>query len=301
MDDPVSKYIPECADQVFVKFNADGSHETRKVASPMTVRHVLCHSTGVLAAEGPQKIYGEILKRRGKPYELMEDEVRDMAGVPLAFDPGTRWAYNPSTEICGRLVEVISGKPLREYVKEKILEPLGMKDTDWYFGEEYKLRFVTRYDLRGGRLAAVRGEWAARSPFSKDTRFCQASRGLNGTVEDYARFCRMILNGGELDGVRILKLETVKLMGENALPVPNNGGEGFMFGLGFQICPERVLAEGLGLSKSVSPGSLTWGGALNTKYLIDPSKGLVVLLYMNRTPDPALWNRFLDAVYASLE
>ena len=304
IDDPVSMYIPECTDQVLEEMKPDGAYTTRKVASPMTIRHVLSHSSGFLGNRNITSLrQGLMSKRDNKPYTTLAEEIKDMIQLPLAFDPGTEWNYNPSSNIVGYLVEVISGKPLRDYVKETILTPLGMVDTDWYFPESYRERMVTAYNERGGQLIAQENVWSGRNPFQEDTRYCQGNSGLSGTIEDYARFCQMILNGGEFNGKRILGRRTVEMMSVDQLPHPNAGGPDFHFGLGFEIYPDKET-ERKGVSnftQMVSPGSLQWGGMYNTDYLIDPKEGLIILLYTNRNPDIKIWEKYVNTVYQVLQ
>ena len=235
----------------------------------------------------------------GKPYATLEESVKDRLKLPLAFDPGTQWSYHYSSDIVGYLVEYFSGKSLREYVKETILVPLGMKDTDWYYPDDYRSRMVTAYKEEDGKLMPQENVWSGRNPFSSDTLFCQAGTGLNGTIEDYARFCQMILNGGTFNGMRILGRRTIEMMGIDQLPHPNSGGPNFCFGLGFMIYPDPK--EYPNYTSMISPGSLSWGGYYNTDYLIDPKENLIILLYTNRIPDTLIWEKFLNTVYQALE
>ncbi|MDR1673050.1 MAG: beta-lactamase family protein [Bacteroidales bacterium] len=303
IDDPVSKYIPECTDQVFTGWNADGSYNTRKVATPLTIRNILSHTSGISGNRDIQEIRRKAMdKRGGKPYETLKEEVLDLIQLPLAFDPGTQWNYHPASDVWGYLVEYFSGKPLRDYVKEAILVPLGMKESDWYYPESYRTRMVTAYNDQNGKLIPQTNVWSGRNPFSEDVRYCQSGTGLNGTIEDYARFCQMILNGGTFNGKRILGRRTIEMMGIDQLPHPNNGGAGFHFGIGFQIYPaqdtdRRSISN---FTPMVSPGSLSWGGMYNTDYLIDSKEGLIILLYTNRIPDTKIWEKFLNTVYQAL-
>ena len=179
-----------------------------------------------------------------------------------------------------------------------------MIDTDWYFPESYRERLVTAYNERDGKIVARADVWSGReNPFQENTRFCQAGTGLYGTIEDYARFCQMILNGGAFNGKRVLGRRTIEMMSIDQLPHPNNGGPDFHFGLGFEIYPEKET-ERKGISnftQMVSPGSLQWGGMYNTDYLIDPKEGLIILLYTNRIPDTKVWEKFLNTVYQALQ
>lgn len=303
LDDPVSNYIPECTNQVLTEVKPDGSYTTRPVASPLTIRHLLSHTSGFMGSRELQKLRQEQMKKRDhKPYETLAEEIKDLIGLPLAFDPGTQWNYHPSSDVCGYLVELFSGNPLRDYVKETILIPLGMKDSDWYYPESYRARMVTAYHEKNGKLVAQNNVWSGRNPFSEDTRYCQAGTGLNGTIEDYARFCQMLLNGGTFNDKRILSRRTIEVMSTDQLPHPNGGGPDFHFGLGFEICPDKeTQRKGIAnFTPMVSPGSLHWGGYYNTDYLIDPKENLIILLYTNRVPDTKVWEKFLNTVYQAL-
>ena len=304
IDDPVSKFIPECTDQVLVELKPDGTYTTRPAASPLTIRHLLSHTSGIMGNRSLQTLrQQQRAERDNRPYATLAEEVLDMMQLPLGFDPGTEWNYHPASDVVGYLVEYFSGMPLRDYVKETILKPLGMVDTDWYYPESYRARMVTAYNERDGALVPRDDVWSGRNPFQEDTRYCQGGTGLNGTIEDYARFCQMILNGGVFNGNRVLGRRTIEMISVDQLPHPNNGGPDFHFGLAFEIYPEKeTQRRGIAnFTQMVSPGSLQWGGMYNTDYLIDPKENLIILLYTNRIPDTKIWEKFLNTVYQALE
>jgi CubicO group peptidase (beta-lactamase class C family) len=180
-----------------------------------------------------------------------------------------------------------------------------MTESDWYYPENYRNRFVKAYTEKDGKLVEEPDKWSGRNPFSADTRYTQAGTGLNGTIEDYARFCQMILNYGTFNGKRILGRKTVEMMTVNQLPQPNNGGPDFQFGIGFEINPDpkemTVHRDVVNFTPLVSPGALNWGGAYNTDYLIDHKENMIILLYTNRVPDTKIWEKFLNTVYQALE
>jgi CubicO group peptidase (beta-lactamase class C family) len=304
LDDPVSKYIPECKNLVLEKLNEDGTYTTRPASTPLTIRHLLSHTSGISGNSDIVKLRRQIMKKRDdKPYKTLAEDVKDLLSLPLAFDPGTQWNYHPASDVCGYLVEYFSGMSLREYVKKTIFIPLEMKDSDWYYPSVYKDRLVTAYNEEGGKLVAKNNVWSGRNPFSDDTLYCQAGTGLNGTIEDYARFCQMILNKGSFNGKQILGRKTVEMMGIDQLPHPNNGGSDFHFGLGFEIYPDKET-ERKGVSNFtplVSPGSLQWGGYYNTDYLIDYKEQMIILLYTNRIPDTKIWEKFINTVYQAIK
>ena len=288
LDDPVVRYIPEMTDRVVVR-GPGIVDSTRKAASPVTIRHLLSHSSGVNPS-GQQSAVS-----------TNAEYVKQLVQNPLLYDPGTDWNYHPALDVVAWLVEYFSGKPLQQYLQEKIFTPLGIEDMAYYYDESFRSRFVTMY--RGGQSGLQPVEmWSGRNPFGNEREYAQGGTGLNGTIEGYARFCQMILNGGTFNGHRILGRRTIEMMSQNQLAFPNSGGRGFQFGLGFQIYPETPEQGDISnFTPMVSPNSLTWGGMANTDYLIDPKEELIVLLYTNRIPDTKIWEKFLNTVYQSLE
>lgn len=309
IDDKVADYFPEIPDRVVTKVNEDGSYETRPVETPMTFVHLMSHTSGLNAglvgaikraeraqmrkagaasgAEAGQRSF-EADPRSG----TLEDEMIKLANYPLGFDPGSEWNYHISTNMLAYMVERISGKPLRQYVKENILEPLGMNHTDWYYSGEALERFVLPGSIVEGKLVAGT-DMFARGAVSQQQSYCEGAIGLNGPIEDYAKFCQMMLNKGEFNGRRILKPETVELMtGINRLPEKNAGGRGFQFGLGFELYNASKKPV-----PAVSNTAYAWGGMLGTEYIIDPENDLIVLYYTNMFGNERLYPVYLAAVY----
>ncbi|MDR1557197.1 MAG: beta-lactamase family protein [Tannerellaceae bacterium] len=295
LDDPVSKYIPEMTDQVRLEGSDENNPQTRKAASPVLIRHVLSHTSGIT---GPQRVPGT----PPVAYETLEAYVKELVKAPLAYDPGSQWNYHPSSDVWGYLVEYFSGKSLQEYVGEVILEPLGITDMAYYYTPDFAERFVNIYRENEGKTEPAE-MWSGRFPFGEDRRYASGGTGLNGTIEGYARFCQMIANGGVFNGQRILGRRTLEIMARDQLAHPGSEPEDFHFGIGFQIYPSEsprwnILSD---FSPMVSPGSLSWGGMANTDYVIDPQEGLIILLYTNRVPDTKVWEKFLNTVYQALE
>lgn len=312
IDDPVSKYFPEISDKVVTKVNADKTYETRPVASPMTFAHLMSHSSGLNAG-----LVNEIIKAEKKEVDVeiksspisgqrtmgsnprskyLKDEMLQLAGYPLGFDPGSEWSYHISTNMLGYLIEVISGMPLREYVKQSILEPLGMNDTDWYYTPDKLSRFVKVYNSVDGKLEPASNMYSEATVSSEQT-YCEGAIGLNGPIGDYAKFCQMLLNKGELNGVRILKSETIEMMTTvSRLPEINSGGEGFRFGLGFELYNEKKKPI-----PEVSNSAFAWGGMLGTEYIIDPENDVIVLFYVNMFQRDFLYPSFLSKVYRLID
>ena len=287
LDDPVAKYIPAFADtKVGVeRKNEQGETVLELVPQerPMTIEDLMRHSSGITTGS-----YGDSLVRKAyAPSELYDGDfdnavVADrIAHLPLEQQPGTTWVYGLSTDVLGRVIEVVSGQSLYEFEKQRLFDPLGMKDT----------LYRALDPARQIRLAQLLPEDAAVSDPRRRTltamrQYESGAGGLVSTVADYARFCEMILRGGELDGRRYLKPETFKLMASNRL-WPASGvnpsawyfpGDGFGFGLGFAVRTGPGVAN--------PPGSideLKWDGALGTYFWIDRKEDMFAIL-MIQTP-----------------
>lgn len=314
IDDPVSKYFPEIPDRVVTKVHEDGTYETRPVQSPMTFVHLMSHTSGLNAglveeirrSEG-QKTgtfagFGGAMPEKapdgqhsfGGDYnaKYLEDEMLDLAKYPLGFDPGTAWNYHVSTNMLAYLIERISGKPLRQYVKETVLDPLGMTETDWYYGKDALKRFVKTYTMEEGELK-LGSQIYVEGAVSSEQTYCEGAIGLNGPIEDYARFCQMLLNKGEFNGHRILKPETVELMTTvDRLRGVEAWGEGFRFGLGFELFNELKKPV-----PAVSNTAFAWGGLFGTEYIIDPENDMIALFYINMYQRDPLYPLFLEKAY----
>ena len=313
IDDPVSKFFPGIPDRVVTVVHDDGTYETRPVASPMTFAHLMSHSSGLNAglvgkirrietdrADSVRRANGDTSTRSGVGQRTggigsaryLKDNMIALAKYPLGFDPGTEWSYHISTNMLAYMVEIISGKPLREYVKETVLQPLGMNNTDWYYESEALNRFVKAYNYTDGKLQPASNMFS-EGTISKDRTYAEGAIGLNGPIEDYAKFCQMLLNRGEFNGHRILKSETIDLMTKvNRLPEINSGGKGFQFGLGFELYNEikKPVPE-------VSNTAFAWGGLYGTEYIIDPENNMIALFYLNMPRHDKLYPLFLSKAY----
>lgn len=215
-----------------------------------------------------------------------------LAKYPLGFDPGKEWNYHVSSNMLGYMIEVISGKSLQDYIKENVLNPLGMKNTAWYYAPAGISKFVKPYSIVNGQMEAGSTMYAEGAISSKQT-YAEGAIGLNGPIEDYAKFCQMLLNKGEFNGHRILKPETVTMMSTiNRLPEKNSGGKGFQFGLGFELYNDLKKPN-----PAVSNSAFAWGGMLGTDYLIDPENDLFALFYINMYKHEPLYPQYLVKVY----
>jgi CubicO group peptidase (beta-lactamase class C family) len=283
VEDPVGKYVPELKDLK----TKDGK------PANLTLRHLLTHTSGM----------GEATSEQSKKAEKLADLIPVYASQPVKFEPGTKWEYCQSgINTLGRIVEVVSGKPFDAFLQERLFTPLGMKDTTFYLMPEQLPRLAKAYKKEGDKLeespiAFLNG----RAPESRD-RYPAANGGLFSTGPDYARFCRMILNEGTLDGRRYLKPETVKQM--TTLQTPESIKTGFTEGngWGFGWC---VVRKPQGVSEKLSPGSFGHGGAYGTQAWIDPTKGRAYILMTQRanfpnSDDSPVRKAFQEAAAAAL-
>ncbi|MGB2634635.1 MAG: serine hydrolase domain-containing protein [Candidatus Acidiferrum sp.] len=290
LEDPVSKYLPEFKNpKVLVKPANGGQAYTIPATREITIRDLLRHTSGITyqwnADLGP--LYKEANVASGLlPYDgTIADSVERLSKQPLLFNPGERWEYGLSVDVLGRLVEVISGKPLDEFLRTRIFEPLGMKDT-YFFPPDNKLdRLATAYTYYDGKglnrfpdAPIVDGAflYTADYPYRGPKKLFSGGAGLNSTAGDYARFCEMMLEGGKLGKVRILSRKSVELMTHDQLGkiAPDEG-----FGLGFGIDGVKAPLAELG-----TPGEYNWGGFFYTGFSIDPKEELIVIFMAQLHP-----------------
>lgn len=294
LDDPVHRHIPEWKNLGVFRAGFIGTFQTGRCERPMLVVDLLRHTSGLtygfqnrtnVDAAYRKRGIGE-LERRG----TLDAMIASLADLPLEFSPGTAWNYSVATDVCGYLVQKLDGKPLAQALQDRVLGPLGMKDTAFEVRPDNTGRFASCYAATpsGGM---TRTDDAKKSPYLETPSFVSGGGGLVSTTADYFRFCRMLLNGGELDGVRILGRKTVELMTANHLP----GGkyltdmsqslfseaayDGIGFGLGFAVTldPARSLLPG-------SVGEYSWGGAASTYFWIDPKEELIVIFMTQLLP-----------------
>ncbi|MCC6959905.1 MAG: beta-lactamase family protein [Dehalococcoidia bacterium] len=292
LNDPVSRYLPSWKDQkVFVSGDADNP-ELEAPAQPMTFRHVLSH-TGGLTYGATNHPVDRLFRREGvnrDRNETLATFIDRLGRVPLRYQPGTAWMYSVSTDVCGALVEAISGKPFDEYLREVIFEPLGMKDTSFWVTPEKRDRFTANYQRNPDRSLKLIDDPQGESTYYTPPSFFSGGGGLTSTTADYLRFCEMLRRGGELDGTRILGPRTLAMMHKNHLP---GGGdlaglaigtfsetayEGTGFGLGFATTLGEVQAGSLGA------GDYYWGGAASTIFWVDPVEDLVCIFMTQLMP-----------------
>lgn len=304
LDDPVSNYIPSFAKPLVLdKFNpADSSYTTVPAKREVTLRDLLTHTSGIDYAVIGSPYMKAIYAKAGIPvgFEggnlLLQTEIAKLGKLPLAHQPGERFTYGLNTDVLGAVVEKISGKPLDQFFRERIFEPLGMNDTYFFLPAVKQSRLVPIYTYNEkGKLQPLEhyGAITADYPVRKGTYF-SGGAGLSSTTADYAAFLQMLLNKGEYNGKRLLARRTVELMTSNQIGDLNVRLN--KFGLGFEITTEQGQAK-LG----VSEGSFSWGGYFGTTYWVDPKEKLVCLLFTQQSPLKSdLHDKFRASVYQAL-
>lgn len=282
LEDPISKYLPEFKNPRVLVKPATGQPYTIPAAREITIRDLLRHTSGLTYNWNTDlgQAYADANVASGLlPYDgTIGDSVRRLASVPLLFNPGERFEYSLSVDVLGRLVEVVSGMPLDRFLRTRILDPLGMKDTYFFLPPEKVGRLsaaYTYYEGTGlGRFPdkpIVEGTFAysADYPYQGPRKLFSGGAGLVSSPMDYARFCQMMLGGGALGNVRILSRKSVELMSHDQLG-KIDGERGF--GLGFGVDGVKGPLPELG-----SPGSFNWGGFFFTEFAIDPKEDMIVI------------------------
>ena len=267
LTDPISDWIPELkGKQVVIEEN--GTNYRMSAHRPITFRHVLSHTAGV---DPSREVLTEkelaLLPRKA----TLEETLINRAPLPLNFHPGDDWQYGSSTDYVALLVERISGQSLVGYLQEKILDPLKMHDTSYIVPKDKINRVAAVYSPNGPNQTIE----LFRETEYRETTYFGGVAGLSSTVSDYWRFSQMLLNGGELDGVRLLSPKTVNLMisnhsGENDVYIR---GPGYTFGLGFGLVNDAGTAR-----DPLTPGTFSWGGAWGTIFWIDPVENMIGIM-----------------------
>jgi CubicO group peptidase (beta-lactamase class C family) len=318
LNDPVSRFFPSWRDHKVWVSGRGADMQTEAPNRPLSMRDMLCHTGGLtygsaLAALGApdsghpvDAVYAEVGVRRGRGETLMQF-MDKLAKVPLRYQPGERWMYSLSTDVCGALVEKISGQRFDKYLQEHIFGPLGMKDTSFQVAPENLDRFCANYQ-RGADKQLRLVDDPAKSDYLTEPSFFSGGGGLTGTTEDYLRFCEMIRRGGEFEGARILGPRTIALMRRNHLKdgkdltqmaiggFSETANEGVGFGLGFATTLDSVK------SGSIAAGDFYWGGAASTIFWVDDVEDLVVVFMTQLMPSGAFNFRgqLKSIIYASI-
>jgi CubicO group peptidase (beta-lactamase class C family) len=294
LDDPVHRFIPAWRDLGVFAAGVEGAFQSSRTAEPMRTIDLLRHTSGL--TYGFQQRTNVDAAYRKLKLDGVDSEgglqafVDTLGTVPLEFSPGAAWNYSVSTDVLGYLVEKISGMPFDVFLKTRIFDPLKMVDTGFFVPEGQRDRFTACYALTPSGRVVLQDD-PEKSHFLKDPSVKSGGGGLVSTADDYMRFCRMLLNGGQLDGARLLSPKTIKLMTMNHLP----GGqelvqaskslfseavfEGLGFGLGFAMTIDQARTKNLG-----SHGEYFWGGMASTAFWIDPVEDLAVVFMTQLMP-----------------
>jgi CubicO group peptidase (beta-lactamase class C family) len=303
LDDQLARYLPEYANvKVFVGTDSAGKAILKTPDRPIVIRDIMRHTAGFVTDggdAGAEKIFAEV-----DPLNFdntLDQFSRKLVTVPLAYDPGTQWRYSPAVDVQARLIEKLSGVPFESYVRSRVLEPLGMRDSAWTQPEARYPRLAAAYAVGpDGKLSRKSTADIRRFNFS-DRKLTRGGAGIATTMNDYLRFARMLLNHGTLDGVRILKPSTVKLMTTDQLDpriterawLPTKGNGGFGFDFFVRTGQSKEPAENRG-----TVGEFWWDGAWSTLFWIDPTNDMIVLFFTQKEPwDGTLHHDIRQAVY----
>lgn len=284
LEDPVSKYLPEFRHPKVLVKPASGAPYTIPATREITIRDLLRHTSGITYHwnEDLGPMYKDANVAHGLlPYDgTIADSTTRLAGLPLLFNPGEKFEYSLGVDVLGRLVEVVSGKPLDEFFRTRIFEPLGMKDTYFYPPDGKLERLATAYTYYNEKglnrfpdtpITEGAFTYSADYPMRGPKKLFSGGAGLVSTAADYARFCQMMLDGGKVGNTRLLSRKSVELMTGDQLGKISSG-EDFGFGLGFGVNGVKAPLSELG-----SAGEYNWGGFFYTAFSIDPKEQMIVI------------------------
>ena len=298
LDDPVQRFFPEWKNQRVWVSGEGEDMVTAPLDRPVSIRDVLTHMSGLTYGGGlpgvgiqhpVDKVYRALKVRSLGSTDTLSEFMTKLSQVPLLFQPGTKWMYSLATDVCGALVERISGVPFDKYLQDVIFDPLGMVDTAFHVAPEKAHRFASNYQRNPDKTLGLLDD-AGTSAYLKPAGFLSGGGGLTGTCADYMRFAEMLRRGGELDGVRILGPRTLDLMTRNHLPgdqdlteialgsFSETANSGVGFGLGFASTMDVVSTGTLG------EGDFYWGGAASTIFWVDPHEELSVVFMTQLMP-----------------
>jgi CubicO group peptidase (beta-lactamase class C family) len=292
LDDPICRFLPSFANMRVASGGSRGKIETVPAERDITYRDLLSHTSGLtygfMQANAVDAAYRDNGIDFGGADSTLQAVTEKLGALPLIAQPGKAWNYSVATDVLGCLVEVISGQPFDQFLHERVLTPLGMMDTSFHVPDDKLDRFAANYvpHPKGGIMLF---DDPQKSTYRKPGRLPSGGGGLVSTAGDYLRFCRMMLNKGELDGTRLLGRKTVELMTTNHLPgdlgdmgaarFSESSYLGIGFGLGFSVMINPAKAQILG-----TPGEYAWGGAASTAFWIDPTEDMIVLLMTQLMP-----------------
>jgi CubicO group peptidase (beta-lactamase class C family) len=302
LDDPLANYLPEYA-AMRVYAGKDETGQARYVAAerPITVRDILRHTAGFAYGAGPTPGHDAYVAAAPLALDIdLAEASRRLATVPLLYQPGSQWEYSIAVDVQAALVEKLSGQPFADYVRTHIFEPLKMGETAWREPDARLPRFAAMYEKKNGKMVQQDAATARALNF-QDHRLTPGGFGLASTLDDYQRFARMLLNGGELDGARILKPSTVKLMASDQLDpaikerswLPSKGHVGFGFDFAVRKGQPLTAEESRGAT-----GEFFWDGMASTLFWVDPANKLTAVFFVQTLPyDGTLHRDFRAAVY----
>ncbi|QDU10721.1 serine hydrolase domain-containing protein [Gimesia aquarii] len=290
-DDPIGKYIPEL--KAMTVFTEEG---IRPAKNPITVAQLMTHTAGLVYGAAGE--YGKLVKKEDaiNRDNTLQEMTQKMGQTPLMYEPGTDWVYGTSIDVLGRLIEVVSRQPFDKYLQDNIFTPLDMSDTGFFVPKEKRARFSANYKP-GGELI----DDPATSRYLKKPNLLSGGGGLVGTISDYMKFLIALRNGGQLNGKRILKPETVKLMTQNHVPKEvgwikfgKSVRDGVGFGYGFSVCVEPSQFDS---ARKVD--DYGWGGAASTHYWSSPKDDLIVVTMEQTMPFSFLLETALKPVISA--
>jgi CubicO group peptidase (beta-lactamase class C family) len=307
LDEPLAKYAPEFANlRVYAGMDTHGEVVYQPLSRPVTIRDITRHTAGFYA--GTDHTPAAEIYRAADPTGInntLAQEAKKLGSLPLLFQPGTRWLYGASVDVQALLVERLSGMPFDKYLEQKIFKPLGMKSTRYVMLAQDRTRMAAMYDWHEDGTLTREPDDMAFEFNSRDWPLKPGSYGLISTLDDYMRFARMLQNGGELDGRRILKAETVRLMATDAMPkevtdtswLPSKGQVGFGIDFAVRIRPPANAQEASG-----AVGEFFWDGAADTLFWVDPKNKITAVLFTQYRPfgKVPLHKAFRDAVYSAI-
>lgn len=301
LDEPLSKYAPEFANmKVYKGVDASGNLIIEPAKRPITIRDITRHTAGFAVGTELQGLKELVQKVDPmNPNNTLSEMAKKLATLPLAFHPGDQWAYGCSVDVQAYLVELLSKRPFDQYVKEKILQPLGMNHTRYVVPEDERKNFATLYRLDNGKLTASNDNFNI-----KPWPLTPGGFGLTSTLDDYMKFARMV-NKGKLGKVTILKPETIKLMSTSHLSdtitqrmwLPSKGQVGFGIDFAVRTRPPASKDENNGVV-----GEFFWDGAASTLFWVDPINDITAVLFVQIMPFYGkLHKGFRDAVYGDVK
>ncbi|MFC3123591.1 serine hydrolase domain-containing protein [Pseudoroseomonas globiformis] len=292
LDDPITRFLPCFRDMRVAVGGARGKIDTVPAERDITFRDLLTHTSGLTYGFMQSTLVDALYRERGVDFQIAEtslaEVVEQAATLPLIAQPGREWNYSIATDVLGHLVALISGQSFEAFLRDRILAPLGMRDTGFHVPEADHRRLSANY-IRAPEGGLELIDDPSMSPYRRPRSVCSGGGGLVSTAADYWRFCQLMLNKGELDGIRLLGRKTAELMTSNhlrgdmaAMGQPRwseTTAEGIGFGLGFSVMLDPARAQIIG-----TPGEYAWGGAASTAFWIDPAEDMAVILMTQLMP-----------------